>query len=114
MTPSENLQAQLDAMRAGDTAALDSLLTEDFTLTHMTGYQQAKQEWLDEMADGLFIYHSIELVSLTVEGDVITARTITDATVYGGRGTWRLQLKQRFARGLADDWLASESVATTF
>ncbi|MFE5621112.1 nuclear transport factor 2 family protein [Streptomyces virginiae] len=39
-------RAYLDAMLEGDTATLDELLAEEFTLTHMTGYVQPKAEWL--------------------------------------------------------------------
>ena len=34
--------ALCEAMVAGDVAALASILAEDFTLTHMTGYVQSK------------------------------------------------------------------------
>jgi hypothetical protein len=37
-------RAQLAAMTRGDTSALDAQLSDDFTLTHITGYVQAKGE----------------------------------------------------------------------
>ena len=51
-----NYRAQLDAMISRDMDALDACLTEDFTLTHMTGYVQSRTEWLSEMAAGEFRY----------------------------------------------------------
>lgn len=61
-------------------------------------------------------YHSIEDVDVTVTVDgglpVLTARTVTDATIWGGRGTWRLQLRIFFT----DDgtWTAARTVASTW
>lgn len=55
-----NYRAQLDAMISRDTDALGACLTEDFTLTHMSGYVQTRAQWLTEMAAGEFRYHSVE------------------------------------------------------
>ena len=56
----ENYRAQLSAMVDGDTEILAELLTEDFSLTHMTGYFQPKQEWLARMRAGQFTYHDAQ------------------------------------------------------
>ncbi len=55
----EAYQAYLDAMHDGDTSALDELLDNAFTLTHITGYVQPKAEWLAEIRAGRFTYHAI-------------------------------------------------------
>jgi hypothetical protein len=85
----ENYRAQLRARVDGDTQALAGLLTEGFSLTHMTGYYQPKQEWLAQMRAGQFEYHDARErdVSLEVHGDTaeLVGRIITDATVYGAR-----------------------------
>jgi ketosteroid isomerase-like protein len=110
-------QEHLRAMTAGDTDALDSLLDRDFTLTHMTGYVQPKHEWLTEMDERLFVYHRIQERSTTVdvEGDTahVVGRTVTDATVYGMRANWHLQLTVDYVR-TDDGWTAVRSVATTW
>jgi hypothetical protein len=110
-------QGQLDAMGRGDTAALDELLDDRFTLTHITGYRQRKTEWLSEMRAGQFRYHRIDQRSATVAlaGDTATlvGRFVVDATVYGSRSRWRLQLAQTYTR-LADHWTTTASVATTW
>lgn len=109
-------QRQLDAMGRGDTAALDGLLGDRFTLTHITGYRQPKAEWLTEMRAGQFRYHRIEqrTVSVSVAGDTATllGRFVVDATVYGSRSRWRLQLAQTYQRN--GNWTATDSVATTW
>ena len=113
----ENYRAQLRAMVGGDTEALGDLLTEDFSLTHMTGYFQPRQEWLAQMRAGQFQYHDAQEknVSLQIDGDTarLVGRIVTDATVYGSRATWPLQLTMDFIR--ADGrWLAARSEATTW
>jgi len=91
--------------------------SEDFTLTHMTGYLQAKQEWLARMRAGQFVYHDAQErgVSLHVDGDTarLVGRIVTDAAVYGSRATWPLQLTMDFIRQ-SGRWLAARSVATTW
>lgn len=111
-------RAYLDAMREGDTQALDDLLGKDYTLTHMTGYVQPKAEWLTQMRQGRFVYHSIteQDTAWEIEGDGtvrLTVRTVTDATVYGTRGDWRLLLSTDYARhdGV---WVPQRTVATTW
>ncbi|MFH9662616.1 nuclear transport factor 2 family protein [Streptomyces sp. NPDC017248] len=111
-------RAYLDAMTEGDTTTLDGLLAQDFTLTHMTGYVQAKAEWLAQIRQGRFVYHSIEVKDTTFDIDDdgtarLTARTLTDATVYGTRANWRLRLATDYARH-DDVWVAQRTVATTW
>ncbi|PHP53295.1 nuclear transport factor 2 family protein [Actinomyces ruminis] len=85
-----------DAMVAADTAAIDALLTEDCVLTHMTGYPQPKVEWLSDIRDGTLTYHSSQFVSAepdTIDAfPVVRGRSRTNATVWGVRGTWNLQI----------------------
>jgi len=113
-----NYRAQLDAMTTHDTGGLGALFTDDFTLTHMTGYVQPKVEWLSEIDAGQFRYHSIKAqgepqIDVDADAATLTHRIITDATVYGSRNRWRLHFTQTFVwRDGA--WLASRSVATTW
>lgn len=109
-------RAHLRAMTDGDTGALDGLLDDGFTLTHITGYRQPKAEWLTQMRAGQFDYHTID--ERSVEVDVaddsarLVGRIVTDATVYGTRAHWPLQLVLDYAR-TGDSWTALRSVATT-
>ncbi|MCP8999139.1 nuclear transport factor 2 family protein [Pseudarthrobacter sp. RMG13] len=108
-TDLEGLHSALcEAMVAGDLAELGVILADDFTLTHMTGSVQDKAEWLDAIKTGQMQYHRIETVEATLnaEGTVpsLTARTLTDATIWGSRATWRLTLRSWFEpRG--DGWV---------
>lgn len=104
-----------EAMVAKDVAALDGILTDEFTLTHMTGYVQSKSEWLDDIETGQMQYHRMETVEATVttEGTTpgLSARTLTDATIWGARATWRLTLRSSFEpRG--NEWVIARTVAS--
>ncbi len=110
-------EALCEAMVAGDLAELDSILSEDFTLKHMTGYVQSKAEWLEAIGSGEMQYHRTDTVEATLgtEGTMpaLTARTLTDATIWGSRATWRLTLRSWFdPRG--DDWVIARTVASTW
>ena len=105
------------AMVAGDVATLENLLADGFTLTHMTGYVQSKAEWLAAIASGEMQYHRMETVeaSPTPEGTApgLTARTLTDATIWGSRATWRLTLHSWFMpQGM--EWVVVRTVASTW
>ena len=119
---------QLTAMTDRDTATLDALLADDFTLTHLSGYRQPKQEWLEEIAAGAFTYHHLGVATIEVDEDlgadqpsdaepshtlqpVLIGRLQADATVYGQRSRWRLQLTQAYSR-TPDGWTATCSTAT--
>ena len=110
-------KAMCEAMVAGDVAGLDSILAEEFTLTHMTGYVQSKAEWLDAIDTGQMQYHRIETVEATFnsEGTApgLTARTLTDATIWGSRATWRLTLRSWFEPH-GEEWVIARTVASTW
>ena len=114
----EAYRVYLRAMTDGDTDALDGMLDDGFSLTHITGYVQQKAEWLSQMRAGRFDYHSVTEKDLTVEvgGDTarLVGRIITDATVYGTRAHWRLQLATDYTRESDGTWTALRTVATTW
>jgi hypothetical protein len=109
--------AEFDAMVAGDVTALDTLLAPTFTLTHMTGYEQTRADWLTDIGADQMVYHRIDPVhsALNFEGPhpVLTVRTRTDATIWGAHGTWRLQLRSTFAVR-AEGWIFARTVASTW
>lgn len=109
--------ALCEAMVAGDLTGLGAILADEFTLTHMTGNVQAKAEWLDAIETGQMQYHRVETVeaTLSTEGTVpaVTARTLTDATIWGSRATWRLTLRSWFEPH-GDGWIITRTVASTW
>ncbi len=83
------------AMVSADTDTLSDVLAESFTLTHMTGFVQSHSDWLAAIDTADMQYHRIVDVDLVAspDGDAVTVRTRTDATIWGGRGQWPLQLR---------------------
>jgi hypothetical protein len=112
-----NYEDQRRAMVAGDADALAALLAEDFTLVHMTGYRQPKDEWLADVRSGAMAYHAMEDVDVSVDASsgvpVLTARTRTEATIWGAHGTWPLQLRITFTPE-GSSWVAAGTVASTW
>ncbi|WP_395571813.1 nuclear transport factor 2 family protein [Streptomyces sp. BK79] len=104
----------LRALAEGDTAALDTLLDDAFTLTHTTGHEQPKDEWLAQMRAGHLVYHGIDekTVTVRVDGDTarLVGRMVADATVDGSQSDQRLQLTMDYAR-VGATWTALRSVA---
>lgn len=47
------------------------------------------------------------------EGAVLTARSLTEATIWGAHGTWRLQLRTQF-EPTRDGWLATRTIESTW
>lgn len=52
-------------MLSRDTHALGALLADEYTLTHMTGYVQPKEEWLRQIESGQMRYHSAKEHSIS-------------------------------------------------
>ena len=102
----------------GDAAALADTLTEDSVLVHMSGHTQPRAAWLEEVERGSMAYHRIEVVGMEVatEGGeaVVTARTRTEATIWGSRATWPLQLVSRLRHMPDGAWRIARSVASTW
>src|SRR4051812_13268427 len=120
MDEAELLEAYRDMYRGmldKDTDLLDDLLDDAYTLTHMTGYVQSKREWLEQIDSGEMEYHSARErdVSIEVDGDgaVLVGQSVVDATIWGSRGTWPLQLTSRYKRR-DGGWIAVTTRATTF
>src|SRR4051812_37331929 len=74
-------QRQNAAMVAGNIAALDAVLADDYVARQITGYEQPKGEWLAEIREGSFDYHVIDETSLDVSLDGDVATLISEATV---------------------------------
>jgi hypothetical protein len=127
-TPSTNadadtaaiLQASRDrtqAMIDADVARLDELLADGFTAVHISGYEQPKEEWLEQISSGEMEYHDVEEVSATVDIDgdtaVLTTRNLVTATINGADGTWPLESTATYERqnGI---WVNTMSQSTTY
>ena len=110
LTPTERaelkgvLSRYHDAIVAARTDTLDAMLDPGFTLVHITGYVQPKDEWFAVMRAAEFDYHSIDIetstlrIDGTIQGASISARGIFNATIQGMRRTWRLAFRMSLKR----------------
>jgi vacuolar-type H+-ATPase subunit E/Vma4 len=106
------------AMTEKDTRKLDSLLDKNYTLTHMTGYVQPRQEWLSAIDSEEMKYYEFKEVSEVVESitdnkAVIVGKNKVRARIWGMNGTWNLQLTSN-CELRNGKWIALKTVATTF
>lgn len=107
-----------DYMIAKDDKGLRSLMSDDYTLLHMTGVKQGADEFIRGLINGTFNYFSAEhdLVTVVISGDeaVMTGKSRVLAAVYGGgKHKWRLQgdFTLRKENG---NWKLTSSKATTY
>ena len=105
-------------MIAKDADGLRGMMTEDYTLLHMTGVKQSAEAFLKGLLDGTFNYYSAEhdSIEVTVAGDRanMIGRSRVLAAVYGGgKHSWRLRgdftLRKEEGR-----WKLSSSCASTY
>ena len=101
-----------------DTDALRRLMSEDYTLMHMTGVRQSRETFLKGLQGGTFNYYSAEHDSITVQvnGETaeMTGKSRVLAAVYGGgKHSWRLQgdFTLRKENG---NWKLTSSRASTY
>jgi hypothetical protein len=96
---------------------LNKILDKDFSLIHITGYEQPKKEWFSEIESERMKYYSYKEVktTLTIKGDKATfvGQNLLDARIFGSRNNWRLQQTIQLEKR-SGKWIILKSVATTF
>lgn len=88
-----------DAMIEKDSDKLNEIICDNYTLTHMSGKTQTKQEFIDEIMHGTLNYFksTIDNPDITILEDnkaVFKADVTLDAKMYGVKGTWTLHSRQ--------------------
>ena len=101
-----------------DADGLCGMMTEDYTLLHMTGVKQSAGTFIKGLLDGTFNYYSADHdsieVSMNEDQATMTGRSRVMAAVYGGRkSSWRLQgdFTLRKENG---NWKFTSSKASTY
>ena len=104
-------------MIEGNTTDMNNIVDQQFTLTHMTGYVQPKEEWFAEIEKESMKYFSAKEVSHTVNinGDRASFmnQNVVDASIWGSRNTWRLQQNMQLEKRKGK-WIILNAVARTF
>lgn len=107
------------AMVGADIDGLDGLLAAGYSLVHITGYRQPKDEWLGVVRSGGFDYHKIDIeqdalsVSVTGVTAFVAGRGIFNATINGMRNPWRLQFKMSWTKEQGR-WKAASATYTSY
>lgn len=100
-----------------DTTAMNKILDNEYTLTHITGYVQPKAAWFEEVMKESMKYYSVKEVSInpTLNGNeaAVTVDNLVDASIWGSRNTWRLR-QQIALEKRNGNWIILRSIASIF
>lgn len=106
------------AMVEKDLPILKKILSDDMHLIHMTGYDQSKKEWLEQIKNEQMYYFSSEeesIYDLKIEGNKASfiGQNKVDARIYGSRNIWNLEMNMMFEKK-AGAWLIVRQEASTY
>ncbi len=101
-----------EAMIVKDYDKLDVILNDNYTLTHMSGKTQSKEEYINEIMDGTLNYYKSTIdnpiITIIEETKSIFKADVTlEAKVYGIKGTWTLHSEQTMEK-INDTWYISK------
>ena len=108
----ERFMAFQEAMIEKNLEKLNEIICDNYTLTHMSGKTQTKQEFIDEIMDGTLNYYKSTInnpdITICDENKAIFNADVTlDAKVYGMKGTWTLHSQQTLEK-INDKWYISK------
>ena len=90
------------AMIAKDVETMRSLTTSDKTFTHMSGKKQTREEFFEEIKNGILNYYGYQIhdPQIKVDGDHanLKADVTLKARVYGISGSWTLHTDTNFIK----------------
>ena len=106
------------ALLTKDIKILDEIHADEFILTHMTGMNQPKDEYLRCVRAGELNYFSAQVENIFVEVNGTQGKLIgqskVEAEVFGGRkNIWRLQLNFDVEKR-AGKWILTYGKASTY
>lgn len=101
-----------------NSALLSEVLTDGFTLIHMTGMRQSKEAFIRAVENGTLNYYSADHRHFEVKEQdgtaFLTGQSVVNAAVFGGgRHTWRLQLDCKLIKD-GESWKITEARASTW
>lgn len=106
------------AMIDKDLATLEKILSDDMHLIHMTGYDQSKKEWLEQIKNEQMSYFSSEeecIKDIKIKGNNASfiGQNKVDARIYGSRNIWNLEMKMFFEKRKSS-WVIVRQEACTY
>lgn len=97
-----------EAMINKDIDALNRIIKDETTFTHMSGKTQSKAEYLEDIRRGALDYkaYKIENPEVIIKGNkaVLKARVTLTANAYGAEGSWPFNVDAHFEK-LDGKWL---------
>lgn len=78
------IDALYRAMIGHDIPALDALLDDDVVYVHSPGFAETKQQFLDGVRDGLYVYERVRPVDETITETADMAMVYTPLDFVGG------------------------------
>ncbi len=101
-----------------NTDNLAKILSDEFTLQHMTGMVQKKQEFLKAVRQGVLNYFAADHEKIDVQIAEDYAKLIGDSQVLaavfgGGRHTWRLR-QTISCKKVNDTWVMEKSIVSVY
>ena len=108
----ERFIAFQEAMIEKNLEKLNEIICDNYTLTHMSGKTQTKQEFIDEIMEGTLNYYKSTInnpdITIFCENKAIFKADVTlDAKVYGIKGTWTLHSQQTLEK-INNKWYISK------
>lgn len=104
------------ALVAKDISTLEKIHADEFILTHMTGLNQSRAEYLRCVREGELNYFSAQEENILVDvgaKKLVGQSRVTAAVFGGGRHTWRLQLAFDVEKR-GGDWILTYGRASTY
>ncbi|MDO7854414.1 nuclear transport factor 2 family protein [Hymenobacter convexus] len=87
---------------AGEIDAIEDLFDDELVFIHLNGHFSSKQEWIQELRTGRFVYNAIDLLqaSVKVYGNtaVLVGKARFRVTMNGSKGAWTLVYTEVYTR----------------
>ncbi|WP_165006040.1 MULTISPECIES: nuclear transport factor 2 family protein [unclassified Enterococcus] len=109
---------QIEAIIQKDFSKLNELIASKAIFTHITGEEQTRDEWLNQMKQGRMNYLANEEKKVTVQLTSSTKATVTmenllKARIYGFQNTWPLRSVTQLEK-IAGNWQITASQSKLF
>ena len=107
-------QASIDK----DLEKLNNILANDYILTHMTGMNQTKKDYINSVEKGELKYYEVvhESIDITINGNKanIIGKTKTLASPFGSSKSWWNLRQDITAKKIDGKWLIIHSKASMY
>lgn len=117
MAVAKVVRSETTAMINQDVNSLKKLIAPDAKFFHITGAEQSRDEWLQQIKIGRMHYFGSkeELFQVAMKDDhaEVISRNQLDARIYGFRNTWPLQSRTQLKK-INGQWLITESRASMY